>query len=41
MCAEIFADPDNGEYNIKDIEEIRKDAPGFKEIPLDMIGRVN
>ena len=40
-CDEIFADPDNGDYNIKDIEEIRKDAPGFKEIPLDMIGRVN
>ena len=40
-CDEIFVDIDNGDYNIKDIDEIRKDAPGFKEIPLDMIGRVN
>ena len=40
-CDEIFADIDNGDYNIKDIDEIRKDAPDFKEIPLDMIGRVN
>ncbi len=40
-CDEIFVDPDNGDYNIKDIDEIRKDAPDFKEIPLDMIGRVN
>ena len=40
-CDDIFVDPDNGDYNIKDIDEIRKDAPDFKEIPLDMIGRVN
>ena len=40
-CDEIFVDPDNGDYNIKDIDEIRKVAPDFKEIPLDMIGRVN
>ena len=40
-CDEIFVDIDNGNYNIKDIDEIRKDAPDFKEIPLDMIGRVN
>ena len=40
-CDKIFVDPDNGDYNIKDIDEIRKDAPDFKEIPLDMIGRVN
>jgi hypothetical protein len=41
QCDEIFVDIDNGNYNIKDINEIRKDAPDFKEIPLDMIGRVN
>ncbi len=40
-CDEIFVDIDNGNYNIKDIDKIRKDAPGFEEIPLDMIGRVN
>ena len=40
-CDEIFVDINNGNYNIKDIDEIRKDAPDFKEIPLDMIGRVN
>ena len=40
-CDEIFVDIDNGDYNIKDIDEIRKIAPDFKEIPLDMIGRVN
>ena len=40
-CDEIFVDIDNGDYNIKDIDEIRKDAPDFEEIPLDMIGRVN
>ncbi len=39
-CDEIFVDSDNGDYNIKDIDEIRKHAPDFKEIPLDMIGRV-
>ena len=37
----IFVDIDNGDYNIKDIDEIRKDAPDFEEIPLDMIGRVS
>ena len=40
-CDEIFVDIDNGDYNIKDIDEIRKVAPDFKEIPLEMIGRVN
>ena len=40
-CDEIFVDIDNGDYNIKDIDEIRKVASDFKEIPLDMIGRVN
>ncbi len=40
-CDEIFVDIDNGDYNIKDIDEIRKVAPDFKEIPLDKIGRLN
>ena len=40
-CDEIFVDPDNGDYNIKDIDRVRKDAPDFKEIPLDEIGRRN
>ena len=40
-CDEIFVDPNNGDYNIKNIDEIRKNAPDFEEIPLDMIGRVN
>ena len=40
-CDEIFVDPDNGDYNIKNIDEIRKAAPDFEEIPLDMMGRVN
>ena len=40
-CDKIFVDIDNGDYNIKDIDEIRKDAPDFEEIPLDMIGRVS
>lgn len=40
-CDEIFVDIDNGDYNIKDINEIRKATPDFKEIPLDMIGRIN
>lgn len=40
-CDEIFVDIDKGDYNIKDIDEIRRKAPGFEEIPLDMIGRVN
>ena len=40
-CDEIFVDPDNGDYNIKDIDKIRKAAHGFEEIPLDKIGRIN
>lgn len=40
-CDEIFVDVDNGDYNIKNLDEIKKDAPGFEEIPLEMIGRVN
>ncbi len=40
-CDKIFIDIDNGDYNIKDVDEIRKDAPEFEEIPLDMMGRIN
>ncbi len=38
---EIFADIDSGNYNIKDIEKIRKSIPEFKNIPLEKIGRTN
>jgi hypothetical protein len=38
---ETFVDYNAGDYNIKDIEEIREDAPNFENIPLDEIGRVN
>ncbi len=40
-CDKIFIDIDNGDYNIKDVDEIRKIAPEFEEIPLDMMGRIN
>ena len=38
---DIFEDYDAGNYNIKDIEKLRKYIPGFENIPLDKIGRVN
>ncbi len=38
---EIFADMNSGNYNIKDIEKLRKSIPDFENIPLDKIGRVN
>ncbi len=38
---EIFADIDSGNYNIKDIGNLRKSIPEFKNIPLDKIGRTN
>ena len=38
---ETFVDYNAGDYNIKDIEEIRETAPNFENIPLDEIGRVN
>ncbi len=38
---EIFADIDSGNYNIKDIDNLRKSIPEFKNIPLDTIGRTN
>ncbi len=36
---EIFADIDSGNYNIRDIDELRKSIPDFQSIPLDKIGR--
>ena len=36
----LFADAESGDYNIKNIEEIRKTIPDFENIPLDKIGRV-
>lgn len=38
---EIFVDMNSGNYNIKDVEKLRKSIPDFENIPLDKIGRVN
>ena len=38
---EIFVDYNAGNYNIKDIDELRKSIPDFENLPLDQIGRVN
>lgn len=38
---ELFVDIDSGNYNIKDIENLRKSIPEFKNISLDEIGRTN
>ncbi|MBR4051239.1 MAG: right-handed parallel beta-helix repeat-containing protein [Clostridia bacterium] len=38
---EIFVDINSGNYNIKDIEILKNTIPGFKNIPLDKIGRTN
>ncbi len=35
----FFADEANGDYRIRDLEKLQKDVPGFREIPLDEIGR--
>ena len=37
---EIFVDINSGNYDIKDIENLKKSIPDFEEIPLDKIGRV-
>lgn len=37
----IFVDYYAGDYNIRDIESLREDIPGFENIPLEEIGRVN
>lgn len=36
---ELFTDSENGDYSIKDIEDLRKSLPDFEELPLDEIGR--
>ncbi len=36
---EVFVDPDNGDYSIKDIDAIRESAPEFESIPYEKIGR--
>ena len=38
---EIFADIASGNYNINDIEELRRSVPDFQNIPIDKIGRKN
>ncbi len=35
----IFEDINSGNYNIKDIENLRKSIPDFENIPIDKIGR--
>ena len=37
----IFVDIESGDYNIKDIEQLRKSIPDFQNIPLDKIGRTD
>ena len=36
---ELFVEPDAGNYEIRDIEEIRKTIPDFENIPFNKIGR--
>ncbi len=38
---EFFVDINSGNYNIKDIENLRKSIPEFENIPLKKIGRTN
>ena len=38
---EIFVDISSGDYNIRDIENLRKSVPGFENILIDKIGRIN
>ena len=38
---DVFVDINSGNYNINDIEELRKAIPDFQNIPLSEIGRVN
>ncbi len=38
---EIFGDVNSGRYEIKDIEKLRESVPGFEELPLGKIGRLN
>ncbi len=35
----FFADAPNGDYRIRDLDTLQKAVPGFREIPLDQIGR--
>lgn len=37
----IFTDAENGDYTVKNLEEIRRRAPGFENIPIEKIGRGN
>lgn len=36
---DFFVSSDNGNYNLKNIDEVREIIPGFEEIPVDEIGR--
>ncbi len=37
----IFVDINSGNYNIKDLEKLKKSIPEFENIPLEKIGRTN
>lgn len=37
----LFVDAESGDYNIQNIDELRKAIPDFENIPLNKIGRVN
>ncbi len=37
----LFVDINSGNYNIKDLENLKKSIPEFENIPLDKIGRTN
>lgn len=36
----FFADAQNGDYRIRDLQKLQKTIPEFREIPLDQIGRI-
>lgn len=38
---EFFVDINSGNYNIKDLENLKKSIPEFEKIPLEKIGRTN
>ncbi len=38
---ELFVDAENGNYNIKDIEKLKKDISEFENIPYEKIGRIS
>ena len=39
MMEKVFADPDNGDYSLREDSPLFKDCPGFEPLPLKEIGR--